>query len=305
MTPNLPDLYDSPDGRLRVALCQVHTAEWDVAGNTARTLAALAEAGRQGADLAITPECVFHGYGFGADADDTRRRCAAIAVRRDGPALAAVRAVAREHAMQVVLGFVEAGAGGALYDAAAIFGADGALLDVYHKVHCRPAESTEHHGPYTPGDRFVTTDFARRDVNCRVGTMICFDREVPESARCLRALGAHVLACPMAWYTEALAPAVNYAHNETITRCRAAENEVFIAVVNHAGRFNGGSFVVGPSGEALGQLGAAAEVRVVELPVMALQARVRANPCGWMGWGFRRPAVYAPYLHGPTPTATD
>ena len=41
--------------------------------------------------------------------------------------------------------------------------------------------------------------------------------------------------------------------NELITRCRAAENELFIAVVNHARRFNGGSFLVGPTGEVLHQ----------------------------------------------------
>jgi predicted amidohydrolase len=71
----------------------------------------------------------------------------------------------------------------------------------------------------------------------------------------------------------------NRADNEMITR-RAAENEVFIVVVNHAGRFNGGSFAVGPEGELYAQLGAEAEVRVLE---------VIPNPAtGLMfGWSFK------------------
>ncbi len=87
------------------------------------------------------------------------------------------------------------------------------------------------------------------------------------------------------------------ADNELITRCRAAENEVFIAVVNHAIRFNGGSFVVGQGGQKIIQRGAAPEVCVIELPVGAAADKFHSQPLGWMGWGYRRPEVYEKYLH--------
>lgn len=296
MNPSLPDIYDTKDGMLRVALCQILTKAWDLEGNTQRTLAALEEAGRQHADIAITPECVFHGYGFGNEPADTRRRCAEIAEPLDGPRLSAVRQIARDYNMYVVAGFVEAAPAGVMHDSAGIVSASGQVLDVYRKVHCRPAESIDHSGAFTPGNRFVATDFSRRDIRCRLGTMICFDREVPESTRCLRAMGAQIIACPMAWYTQALDKHVDFAHNEMITRCRAAENEVFFVVVNHSGTFNGGSFVAGPGGETLVQLGEEAEVRVVEIPIMALQAKVHSNAYGWMGWGFRRQDVYDRHL---------
>jgi predicted amidohydrolase len=89
----------------------------------------------------------------------------------------------------------------------------------------------------------------------------------------------------------------NRADNEMITRCRAAENEVFIVVVNHAGRFNGGSFAVGPSGELYAQLGAQAEVRVLDLPVGIVTPKFHNEPLGQLGWGFRRPEVYDRYLN--------
>lgn len=296
MNPNLPDLRGESAGLLAVALCQVHTREWDMEGNTKRTLAALEEAARLGADVAITPECVLHGYGFGDGPADTLARTRAAAEPIDGPRLAAVRDIARRTKMHVVLGFAHAAPDGTLRNAAALISDTGSLADIYHKVHLRPVESVEQTGPYTPGDRFAVAAIARRDLHARVGAMICFDREVPESARCLRAMGAQFIACPLAWYTLALDAHHDFAHNEMVTRCRAAENEVFIAVVNHAGRFNGGSFVVGPGGETITQLGPGEDVRVVRLPLAALQARVHGNPLGWMGWGYRRQTVYDRHL---------
>ena len=63
MNPKLPDIYAGNGPRLQLGLCQVKTEAWDLEGNLQRTLNALEEAASQGAHLAITPECVFHGYG--------------------------------------------------------------------------------------------------------------------------------------------------------------------------------------------------------------------------------------------------
>lgn len=296
MNPDLAALREADNAMLRVAMCQVGTEAWDVQGNVRRTLEALDEAGRMRAELAITPECVFHGYGFGDDADDTRRRCARIAEPLDGPNLAAVKQSAKRHGMWVMVGFVEAGAAGVMHNSVVVISPAGVIVDVYRKVHCRTGESADHGGPFTPGDRFVCTDLQLSHLPCHVGTMICFDREVPESTRCLRAMGAQVVACPMAWDTQSLDVHVDYAHNEMITRCRAAENEVFFVVVNHAGRFNGGSFAVGPGGACLLQMDDRPQVAVVELDVTTLRTKIHTNPHGWMGWGFRRQDVYDRHL---------
>jgi predicted amidohydrolase len=296
MNPNLPDdIYTGDGPRLRLALCQIKTKAWDVAGNVQRTMDALEEAAAQGAQLAVTPECVFHGYGFGENREDTRKRQLEIAEPLDGPRISAVRELAAKTGMHIVLGFAERAPGDIIHNSAAIISASGEILDVYRKVHCRTGEHIDHLGAFTPGDRFVTTEITVDGIPFRIGTMICFDREVPESVRCLRAMGAQLVVCPLAWYTESLDEHMDYAHNEMVTRCRAAENEVFIAVVSHSGRFNGGSFVVGPGGEKLLQLPEEPEVRVIDIPIEACD-KLHAEPFGWMGWGYRRPDVYERHL---------
>ncbi len=292
-----PDIFAYRDKTLRVALCQVFTREWDVPGNLARVLESLDMAATTCADVAVLPECVFHGYGL-SGTEDLRTRCLDIAENVDGPCLSAVRKKARELGMSVVVGFAEKGEGGVIYNAAAYITSEGVVGNLYRKVHCRDFESARHHGVFTPGDEFSTYTIQVQGNTFVAGTLICFDREIPESVRCLRALGAMVVFCLLACDTTSFQDKADYANNELVTVCRAAENEVFIVIVNHAGRFNGGSYVVGPGGELLHQMGAEPGVAVVDVPVGSIPAAFHSRPYGWMGWGFRRPEVYARYLAG-------
>ena len=283
---------------LRLGLCQVETREWDEEGNLRRLLESLDEAGAQGAQLAITPECVLHGYGMLAPGEDPRRLWEA-AEPLDGPRIRAVAAQARRYEMDVVLGFAERGAQeGQVHNSAALIRRDGTILWVYRKVHCRSFELAGQPGGFTPGNEFHASTLPYAGDEFVIGAFICFDREVTEAARCLRALGAQIIACPLATNTFDIARSDGALRvdNEVVTRCRAAENEVFIAVVNHAGRFNGGSFVVGPMGECLHRLGEGPETRVVDVPIGSAPEWFHAEPLGWMGWGYRRPDVYRKYL---------
>ena len=291
-------ISESPAGSfavLKVGLCQVYTEPWDLDGNLRRTIAALAEAGRLGAELAVTPECVLHGYAD-QDGPDARERLLAAAEPLDGARVQQVRYVARVLGLHVLLGFAERAGPDEVLNAAVLFGPDGGILSHYRKVHLRPFEDVRHQGCFTAGEAFAVAPVRRGERCFGVGTMICFDREITESVRCLRALGAELVLCPLATETGPLAEHGNYADNEMVTRVRAFENEVFIAVVNHAGRFNGGSFVVGPRGECLCQMGAEPGVRVVEVPVGMAREAFHSDPLGWMGWGYRRPEVYGRYL---------
>ena len=286
-----PELGGASQARVRVGLCQVGTVAWDVVGNLARTLDAIAAAAEQGAEVAVTPECVLHGYAE-QRGSEAQARLRAVAEAVDGPSVMQVRRQANACGVHVLLGFAEKTATGSIHNSAVLIGSDGAIRMLYRKVHCRSFESAAYDGAFTPGDQFFVETVTLREGPCALGVMICFDREIPESARCLRALGAQVVLCPLATDTRKVSAWHAEADNEMITRCRAAENEVFIVVVNHAGRFNGGSFVVGPGGEVLCQLGAAPEVRVVEVPAGVVAARYHQQPLGWMGWGYRRPDVY-------------
>lgn len=295
MPEKTPNIFEGHPAAIRLALCQVETSPWDTQGNLKGVLAALEAAAEQGAGLAITPECVFHGYGF----DEGRimaEKMRDAAEPLNGDRLAAIKKAVCRHRLPTVVGFAEAGPGGKYFNTAALIDAQGELVYVYRKIHCRDFESIEHAGFFTPGDSFHVATVPLRGHHVQVGTLICFDREIPESVRCLRALGAELIACPLACPTYRMDASSGEVDNEMITRVRAAENEVFIAVVNHAGRFNGGSFVVGPGGEVLHQMGSSSGVDIVEVPVGVISDAFRPNPWSWMGWGFRRPSVYQRYL---------
>jgi len=303
MTMETPSIYEGDYKKLKVGLCQVFTEVWAVEDNVKRTIAAIEKAAEKGADIAITPECVPDGYG-GLEIFDNNmskelwQRLTAISEPLDGENVTGVREKAKELGIYVLLGFVERGRDGEIYNSAALISRQGEIIDLYHKVHCRPFEDKRRDGLYVPGEKYSAYDVKTADGRFKGGTIICFDREIPESTRCLRASGVEIIFCLLATNTADMAErkGIERADNEIITRCRAAENEVFIVVVNHAGRFNGGSFIVGPSGELLCQMGADAGVEVIDVPVEVVCKKFHSNPLGWMGWGYRRGEVYDKYL---------
>lgn len=68
-----PSLQEADYAGMRVALCQIETKRWDLDSNFERSLAALKTAHEKGAELAVTPECVIHGYAEANSADDHAR----------------------------------------------------------------------------------------------------------------------------------------------------------------------------------------------------------------------------------------
>jgi len=295
MPKKTPDVFEGGHPSLKLAMCQVHTEPWDLDGNLERTLESLDEAARQGAEFAITPECVLHGYP-GGNAKDFKDKLIEASQPLDGEKVAQVRQAAKDNSLDVMFGFAELGDEGRLHNTAALISREGEIVNVYRKVHCRPFEDIRNDGMFTPGDEFWVERVEYGGRRFSIGAMICFDREIPETVRCLRALGAQFIACPLACNTNDMNEFADSADNEMVTRCRAAENEVFIAVVNHAGRFNGGSFVVGPGGELLAQMDKEPSVLTLDVPIGAIPPLFHDKPLGWMGWGHRRREVYGKYL---------
>ena len=291
---------------VKIGLCQTATVEWDVEGNFDRILRDITAAAQQGAELIITPECALNGYA-GPGLPDWKSRFPGTTEPMDGSYLTRLRAHIRELQVEVVFGFAERGENGAFHNTAVLIDRSGEIVWAYRKIHCRPFESAEHDGLFTPGKQVFASDQTYAKGGLRVGAMICFDREIVESVRCLRGIGAEFIACPLATNTYSLTDAARVglkADNELITRARAAENEVFIAVVNHAGRFNGGSYIVGPMGEILCQLGTDPEVRTVPVP-LGITRHLHKDPLGWMAWNHRRPGVYTTHLGGSNGTSGE
>jgi 5-aminopentanamidase len=295
----LPDYYRKVYATLKIGMCQVYTEKWAVEANIARTLEAIDLASEQGAEIAVTPECVLQGYPF----DETRgkselfrRKLFSVAESPDGRNLRLFREKALEKGIYILVGFIEKGEGELIHNTAALISPGGEFIYLYRKVHCRHFENINHRGYFSPGNNFYSSELQFRNGKYNIGTLICFDREIPESLRCLRALGAEVVLCPLATDTSDMTIHKNETDNEVITRVGCTSNELFIAVVNHAGRFNGGSFIAGPKGELLCQMTADPGVLTFEVPSGIISEEFHNDPLGWMGWGYRRPEVYKKYI---------
>ncbi len=286
--------------KLKIGMCQVFTEEWAVEANIKRTLEAIDLASEQGAEIAVTPECVFHGYPIDetkGKSESFRNKLFSVAETTDSRNLNLFKEKAIEKGIYILVGFVEKGEGEHIHNTAALIAPDGRFVYIYRKVHCRNFENINHWGYFSPGDNFYTADLQFKEGKYNVGTIICFDREIPESLRCMRSLGAELVLCPLATDTSDMSVLKNETDNEIITRVQSTCNELFIVVVNHAGRFNGGSFITGPKGELLCQMNAEPGVLTYEIPLGIISNEFHNEPLGWMGWGYRRPEIYKKYIY--------
>lgn len=293
----LPDYYNSGYPKLRIGLCQVYTEPWSVQKNFENTIAAIDLAADLGAEIAVTPECVINGYPVNEknnSSPEFMKRIRETAESRDGEHLKVLREKARQKNIYILIGFAERESE-LVYNSAALISPGGQYVYIYRKVHCRHFESIEHNGFFVPGNDFYSMPLKFREGTFMTGTIICFDREIPESFRCMRALGSELVLCPLATDTVNMRNSENIADNEIITRVGSAGNELFTVVVNHSGRFNGGSFITGPMGELLCQMNSKPGVLVYDIPAGVLSQKFHNNPLGWMGWGYRRPDVYSKY----------
>ncbi|MBK8550439.1 MAG: carbon-nitrogen hydrolase family protein [Ignavibacteria bacterium] len=76
-----------------------------------------------------------------------------------------------------------------------------------------------------PGDKFFVCDLDTRKGNIKVGAMICFDREFPESARELMLQGAEIILIPNCCDMDS--------HRTAQLKTRAFENMVGVALTNY------------------------------------------------------------------------
>ncbi|MDR1804224.1 MAG: carbon-nitrogen hydrolase family protein [Treponema sp.] len=93
----------------------------------------------------------------------------------------------------------------------------------YAKVHTCDFDVEKY---LTPGDDFYVTELSTKNGQIKIGAMICFDREFPESARILMLKGAEIVLVPNACPIEI--------NRKAQLRTRAFENMIGIAMANYA-----------------------------------------------------------------------
>lgn len=222
---------------MNIELLQIAGRDGDIAYNLERVLQAIATCDAD-TDLLVFPETQLMGFIAGA-------QLAALAEPLDGPTLQAVQRVVCQRDVAVVIGLVESDAG-VYYNTSVLITPEG-IQQRYRKTHLWPSER----GDITPGDRFVTSLWK----GVRVGLLICYDIELPETARALAQLGAELIIV-----TNGNMDPYGPVHRTAIM-ARAQENQVYTVMVNRVGTgddglvFAGGSAVVDPFGHLLFEAG--------------------------------------------------
>ncbi len=266
-----------------VAVAQVPSVLGDPDVNIAAMARWLRRATDRGADLTVFPECALSGYMM-----DSREQVEAAAIEATDDRLAPLVETASESGCFAVVGLLERDAD-KVYNSAVLIGPDG-IEGSYRKQHL----------PRLGADAFVDSGDGKAPRvydagRLRVGIMICFDLRFPESARELALQGADVIAMPTNW------PLTAGFLADHMTRVRAVENLVYLAVSDRCDRESGTDFlgrsqIVAPSGEVL--IDAGADEGVVLASVDLARSRTKTlvfddPPFSLQVFDQRRPELYS------------
>ncbi len=267
---------------LHVAAIQMLPATGDPKANVARADRLVREAvHRHGAELVVLPECTLTGYTLPGEGGLTLAGSRELAEPVPGPSVDHFAKLAAELRVHIVWGLHER-RDGKFYNSAVLLSPAGKVLGTYSKVHINKYEQGM---GWTNGEKFQVWACRTGDVAFNLGIMICFDREVPEAARCLAVLGADVIVVPQATSCTCDIPI----HREQL-RVRAYENEVYLAMANWGGPvFKGHSMIIAPGGEVMKLGGSDEEILTAVFDMEALKKH-RAG--GIYGKHHRRPGTY-------------
>ncbi len=201
---------------LKIALCQL-APTGSLEGNQEKGIAACRKAKEMGADIALFPEMWSVGYDIPEDITKLKDS----AVPADGEFVEVFSRLAEELGMAIGITFLESFEP-LPRNSLCLFDRFGQKVLSYSKVHtCVFGDECR----LTPGEDFSVAELETAVGNVKVGAMICYDREFPESARILMLKGAEILLVPNACPMEI--------NRLTQLRTRAFENMVGIVTVNY------------------------------------------------------------------------
>ncbi len=181
------------------------------------------KAKEKGADIALFPEMWSTGYRINQNLSELQSE----AVSLEGEFVTAFKELAEELEMAIGITLLEknigeGGSEGKPFNSMVLFDRHGSQVLHYAKVHtCAFAEEKI----LESGPNFNVADLDTAEGFIRVGSMICFDREFPESARILMLKGAELILAPNACPMEI--------NRLSALRTRAYENMLAVATCNY------------------------------------------------------------------------
>ncbi len=227
---------------LRIALLQLLPGK-TLEDNLSAGVKACKEAKAKGADIALFPEMWSDGYYLPQDEEHVKH----LAIGKDSDFVNKFRDLAAGLNMAIGITLLEAHDPRPL-NSVIFFDRTGKEILHYSKVHiCAFSDEVV----LSEGEDFYTADLDFGRGTVKFGSMICFDREFPESARILMLKGAELILAPNACPMEI--------NRLSALRTRAYENMLAVATCNypkgqpdcngHSTLFDGVAWVRGEEGE--------------------------------------------------------
>lgn len=204
-----------------------------------------------------------------------------------GPSTEHFGALAKELNIVLVLSLFEKRTAGLYHNTAVVIERDGSIAGKYRKMHIPDDPAYYEKFYFTPGD--LGFEPIQTSVG-RLGILVCWDQWYPEAARLMALRGAEVLIYPTAIGWESSDEKTEQTRQsdawQLVQRGHAVANGLPVITVNRVGheedpsgqtngiQFWGRSFVAGPQGELLLELGQSEEMTIVDVDLVRSE-RVR------------------------------
>lgn len=201
---------------IRIAFVQLIPG-MSIEDNLAIGKKACIEAKEKGADIALFPEMWSDGYYLPQDENEID----ALSIEKDSKFIEEFRVLASELQMAIGITFLEKSESKPL-NSVIFFDRTGKEILHYSKVHTCAFDAEK---VLSEGNDFFVSDLDFEGGTVKIGSMICFDREFPESARILMLKGAELILAPNACPMEI--------NRLSTLRTRAYENMVAVATCNY------------------------------------------------------------------------
>ncbi len=235
----------------------------------------LAEAARQGVELAVLPET------FALMGATEEEKVALAEPQESSSLLAFLSKQAAKHEMAIIGGSVLLQAdNGKVRNACAAYGADGFLLAIYDKIHLfdgNVGEDTYRESSIVQSGK-TSCSIQLKDYS--IGLSICYDLRFPELYRHYSLNGCNVISV-VAAFTDV----TGRAHWEPLLKARAIENQSYVLASAQWGEHVDGrktwghSMIIDPWGNTLAELSAGNGIISAELAVEEIHNVRHLLPC--------------------------
>lgn len=236
---------------MNITLGQFEPILGDKTKNLQKMKEIMEEAAGQNSNLVLFPELCLTGY-FIQDLEED------MSEPIDGPSIQYMQELCKKLKLHTVFSWAERGEDGHVYNSACLISHEGKVIGNYRKIHVYGREKEV----FKRGDTFnvFDTKFGR------IGIMICYDLDFPESARILNLKNADIILIP----TNNFYPYERY--QRTYMKSRAMENEIPIAICNRTGqeqdlKYFGESAIYDAHGYPLVQLDDSNVVKTAEVSI--------------------------------------